>query len=285
MEHVEIAMRSTRRHDLERRLTGRFYTPLLIADRIAYYSDPLWSDAAHLTTTEAWAAALGYALQIYFDFAGYSLMAIGLGFLLGMKLTQNFNSPYRARDIGDFWRRWHMSLSFWFRDYVFFNIGGMNLRLRWTALFIAMALCGLWHGAAWTFVFWGMYHGALLIFHHLLRERKVRWKGGWLGATGTLLLVIVGWILFKADSPKLASLMYMKMLGFSTSGGIGSVPNALVVLIVIGLAWAILLPNMYEYCVTKGKTPARAILITVGILAAAAVLVLADSTPFLYAQF
>ncbi|MCD6119525.1 MBOAT family protein [bacterium] len=258
---------------------------VLIADRIAYYSEPLWGDALNLTPLEAWAAAIGYSLQIFYDFAGYSLMAIGLGFLLGLRLPQNFNSPYRAKDIGDFWRRWHMSLSFWFRDYVFFQIGGLKFDKRWWALFWTMVLCGLWHGAAWTFVIWGAYHGVLLLVHHVLRERKIRWKGGAVGIAGTLFLVIFGWVIFRADTMHTAYQVFLKMFNFQGFATGGTVPLGLIALSVIAMTWAILGPNMFEFAVTKMSPPKRWALAIIGIFAAIAVLIMADSTPFLYAQF
>jgi alginate O-acetyltransferase complex protein AlgI len=272
---------------------------ILIADRIAYYSAPLWSDIIHLSTFEAWIATFAYSIQIYFDFAGYSLIALGLGFLLGLKLPQNFNSPYRSKDISDFWRRWHMSLSFWFRDYVFFNIGGLNLTSRWVALFLTMALCGFWHGAAWTFLIWGSYHGLLLIIHHLLREHKKRWKGGWLSIIGTFFLVSIGWVIFNTTTLHNAGLMFTKMFGFllispsnALDKGIESVeiyksaiPNQLFVLMLIGFVWAVFVPNLYEYAVTQKKVPSLFITALVGFLAAVAVILVSDSNPFLYAQF
>ncbi len=272
---------------------------LLIADRVAYYSDPLWLDVVHLSAFEAWIATFAFSVQIYFDFAGYSLIAIGLGFLLGYKLPQNFNSPYRAKDISDFWRRWHMSLSFWFRDYVFFNIGGMSLNARWMALFVTMALCGFWHGASWPFIVWGAFHGLLLITHHLLREKKKRWKGGWFGIFGTFILVSISWVVFKSDSLYKAGLMYSKMLGVQTSisttvanQGIDAlqiyklaIPNQLFVLIILGVTWAIFLPNLYDYAVTRGKAPNFLISVILGFLSAVAVILISDSSPFLYAQF
>jgi len=272
---------------------------LLIADRIAYYSNPLWSDIAHLTTFEAWIATFAFSLQIYFDFAGYSLIALGLGYLFGLKLPQNFNSPYRARDIGDFWRRWHMSLSLWFRDYVFFNIGGMSLKFRWAALFITMTLCGFWHGAAWTFIIWGAYHGFLLIIHHLLRERKRRWKGGWFGVYGTFFLVSIGWVIFKADTLQYAGIIFMKMIGLQntiTSPALvnivsehqmfkSAIPNPLFVFMLLGFVWAVFAPNLYEFAVIKKKPPSIFVSALLGFLTAVALILLSDSSPFLYAQF
>ncbi len=258
---------------------------VLIADRIAYFVNPLWHSWATISTGEAWAAALGYTSQIYFDFAGYSLMAAGLGLLMGIRVAQNFNSPYRASDIGDFWRRWHMTLSFWFRDYVFFAFGGMRLNLRWGALFWTMALCELWHGAAWAFLTWGALHGLMLICHHLLRENKIRWKGGWPGKFGTLFLVVIGWVLFRAGDFEVAIGVYKKMLGFGSSTAGATVNPVLIFLTAASLIWAVFAPNAYTYFVTENRIPRKRTMVLIGFLAAVAVLLSADSAPFLYAQF
>ena len=129
----------------------------IVADSLAPHVDRLFHAHASLGLVSGWAAALGYALQLYFDFSGYSDMAVGLAFLLGFRFPQNFDSPYKALNVSDFWRRWNMTLSFWFRDYVFIPLGGSRGGRARTLrnLAITMLLAGLWHGAAWTFVVWG----------------------------------------------------------------------------------------------------------------------------------
>src|SRR4051812_28110886 len=145
---------------------------LLIADQIAPHVDRLFAGHAHLGLVQGWAAGVGYSLQLYFDFSGYSDMAVGLAFLLGFRFPQNFNSPYKSLNISDFWRRWHMSLSFWLRDYLFIPLGGSRGTKFQTLrnLSITMFLGGLWHGAQWTFVIWGLMHGAFLVGHNLARS-------------------------------------------------------------------------------------------------------------------
>ena len=130
---------------------------VIVADSLAPHVDRLFAAHAHLGLVSGWAAGLGYALQLYFDFSGYSDMAVGLAFLLGFRFPQNFNSPFKARNISDFWRRWHMTLSFWLRDYLFIPLGGSRRgRMRTLRnLAITMLIGGLWHGAAFTFVVWG----------------------------------------------------------------------------------------------------------------------------------
>jgi alginate O-acetyltransferase complex protein AlgI len=258
---------------------------VLIADRLAYYINPLWLDWRHLAAGEAWAAALGYTLQIYFDFAGYSLMALGVGYLLGLDLPQNFNSPYRSTDIADFWRRWHMSLSFWLRDYLFFPLGGMHPWRRWFALVATMAIAGLWHGAAWTFVIWGTYHGVMLLVHHALREKKLRWRGGWAGRIGTLLLVLLGWVLFRADNVAMAGTLLARMFNVPQLLAHCMMPKGYLPLAFIALLWAMLGPNVYELLQVRKARPAPVALALLGLVAAIGILMLADTSPFLYNQF
>ncbi len=138
---------------------------VLLADTIAARVDPLLVQYNELQFAAAWFCTLGYTCQLYFDFAGYSNMAVGLGQMLGFSFPQNFDSPYKSANISHFWRRWHMTLSFWLRDYLFIPLGGNKFGVRRTMrnLFIVMALGGLWHGAGWTFVLWGVFHGVLLV--------------------------------------------------------------------------------------------------------------------------
>jgi alginate O-acetyltransferase complex protein AlgI len=144
---------------------------LAIADRMAQFADPVFADPAAYRTGAVWVAVLAYALQIYCDFSGYTDMAIGSAHLLGYKLALNFNMPYLATNIAEFWRRWHISLSSWLRDYLFIPLGGSRGGTWATCrnLMITMTLGGLWHGASWTFVVWGVFHGLLLVAHRGVR--------------------------------------------------------------------------------------------------------------------
>lgn len=154
---------------------------------------------AELTCTAAWLGALAYALQIYYDFAGYSNMAIGLGRLFGFHFPVNFNFPYAASSITDFWRRWHMSLSAWFRDYVYIPLGG-NRAGRWKTirnLFLVFLMTGIWHGANWTFLVWGLWHGILLIVEKTGFPTHLP---GWMMRSWTLLAVLVGWVFFRSNN-------------------------------------------------------------------------------------
>jgi alginate O-acetyltransferase complex protein AlgI len=210
---------------------------VLVADSVAPVANMVFGhDAGALSASAAWIGVVAYTLQIYFDFSGYSDMAVGLSLLIGVRLPYNFNSPYQAWNITEFWRRWHMTLSRFLRDYLYVALGG-NRRgraRRYINLLLTMLLGGLWHGASWTFVIWGGLHGAYLVvnhFWHWLRERlgigKATGTRAWLGrAAGvalTMLCVMVGWVYFRATSLETANGIVASMFGLSEGGApIGS---------------------------------------------------------------
>ncbi len=204
------------------------FKKIILADGVAVYATPVFNAAeakAVLTFFEAWGGALAYTLQLYFDFSGYSDMAIGLAYMFGIKLPINFNSPYKATSIIDFWRRWHITLSRFLRDYLYIALGGNrkgNIR-RYINLFLTMLLGGLWHGAGWTFVLWGMLHGSYLMINHAWRKIRsdvLKWSDNvsFLEITAarvlTMLAVIIGWVYFRADSVNGANHLMLTMLGF-----------------------------------------------------------------------
>jgi alginate O-acetyltransferase complex protein AlgI len=189
---------------------------LLIAGVVAYPTDTIYGwPATEVTTAHAWLAAICYTLQIYFDFSGYSDMAIGLGAMFGFTFPENFRYPYSAASVQEFWKRWHMSLSSWFRDYLYIPLGG-NRRSEarvYANLATVFLLCGLWHGAGWTFITWGALHGSLLI---LERAGLGEWMAQWprpLRHGYTLLAVVVTWVFFRADSLTQAAAMLTAMAG------------------------------------------------------------------------
>ncbi len=184
-------------------LIGLFKKTVL-ADGLAVYVQPVFGAAAlgePLTMVEAWGGALAFTFQLYFDFSGYSDMAVGLAAMFGLGLPVNFNSPYKATSIIDFWRRWHMTLSAFLRDYLYVPLGGNRWGRvrRFGNVLITMVLGGLWHGAAWTFVFWGFLHGVLLVLNHLWRALGLRLPRP-LAWGLTFLAVTVGWVFFRADT-------------------------------------------------------------------------------------
>lgn len=189
---------------------------VLIANSVAPVADHAFALGADLDASMAWIGILSYTLQIYFDFCGYSNMAIGLAFLLGFTFPRNFDFPYAARSITDFWRRWHMSLSFWFRDYVYIPLGGnRTTRARTFAnLLIVFFLTGLWHGAAWNFIVWGMFHGALLLTERVWLGQRLARMPRWIASIYTLLMVMVGWVFFRAEGMREALHFLKKMASF-----------------------------------------------------------------------
>jgi alginate O-acetyltransferase complex protein AlgI len=256
--------------------------------------DPTWATA--------WLGAVAYAGQLYFDFSGYSDMAIGLGTMFGFRLPENFCRPYSAVSITDFWRRWHMSLSRWFRDYLYVSLGGNRhgTARTYRNLVVVFLATGLWHGAAWTFVVWGAYHGALLII-----ERAT----GLVAATGfiplrraaTFLLVLVGWVVFRAESLPAAGAMLRAMLlpdhlleprlGLAPDLALLLTTHRMVLLVVVLLT--VLLPGTWvmgkeidalEGTSLRRQVAARAVAL-VGAPYAAVVAVAGTFSPFLYFRF
>ena len=190
---------------------------VIVADNLAVTADKIFAlEPAALTPGVAWLGALTYTFQIYFDFAGYSAMAIGLALMFGFHFPENFDQPYRAASITEFWRRWHMTLSRFLRDYVYIPLGGNrkgNLR-TYVNLVLVFFLCGLWHGAAWTFVAWGLYQGALLIAERLLKDRWGLAPRGVAGIALTFLLTCFGWALFRSETLAGAGQFLATMLGW-----------------------------------------------------------------------
>lgn len=177
------------------------FKKVVIADRLSPWVADVFSHTDTITLLEAWIGALAYTFQLYFDFSGYSEMAIGLGLMLNLKLPVNFNSPYQARSIIDFWRRWHMTLGLWVREYLYIPLGG-NRHGEWAKmrnLFVSMLIIGLWHGAGWTFVFWGAMHGVALMVNHQWRRLNISLPKP-LNWGVTFLCVTVLWVFFRAEN-------------------------------------------------------------------------------------
>src|SRR5712672_624973 len=251
------------------------FKKVVIADNLAQFVSPVF---AHLdagggvTTPWAWLATLAYTLQIYFDFSGYSDMAVGLALMFGIRLPVNFRSPYRAISIIEFWRRWHITLSRFLRDYLYIPLGGNRLgeQRRYLNLLVTMLLGGLWHGAGWNFLVWGGLHGVYLCINHLWRA----WRGGKADAspTGpaakgvcwaiTFFAVVLGWVFFRARTADGAWQMLSGLFGFE-AGSSAYVPSGILRLmdlpvlvgeerllligggaVALGLAIALALPNV-----------------------------------------
>lgn len=237
---------------------------LLLADPMSAYADPVFSAVAHgqaVGPLIAWTGALAYTLQIYFDFSGYSDMAVGLSMLFGIRLPINFNSPYKAQNIIEFWRRWHMTLSQFLRDYLYIWLGGNRHgeARRLLNLMLTMLLGGLWHGAAWTFVAWGAIHGGYLCVNHLYRKLPGSFQlDGYLPKSITIpasvlltfIAVIIAWVFFRADSMHAAQLMLTAMMGAGDSQWLDIFKELTVPKFVASASLSMLIiwffPNMYE---------------------------------------
>ncbi len=256
---------------------------VIIADTLAAFVDPV---LAHWHTASAgalWLAMLGYTFQLYFDFSGYSSMAVGLGYLFGLRIPMNFNSPYKALDPSDFWKRWHISLSTCMRDYLYIPFGG-NRGSKFQVnrnLMLTMLIGGLWHGADWTFIIWGAYHGVLLSIH---RAAGATWDAlpQMVRRVGMVFLALIGWVFFRAHGMGMAIGMLGRMFG-----GASGVPVAQAGLVIGAVAvagiWGMFGPNIYDLNYEPKWWKSAALATAFG---AALALIAGDRTsPFLYFQF
>ncbi len=264
---------------------------ILLANPLGHVADRAFGAAA-LSAVDGWTGLVAYAFQIYFDFSAYSDMAVGLGLMLGFLLVRNFDDPYKADSITDFWRRWHISLSTWLRDYLYIPLGGNRVSLprTYANLLIVMVLGGLWHGASWTFVVWGTLHGAMLalergqgkdsLYRRLPRPARV---------AVTFAVACVGWVFFRADSIGAAG-TYLRSLaglaavppGASLAAGAMYTPYHLLVLAVAAVfVWGA--PQAWQY--TQRLTPMRAA-VCLAVLGVSVLLMWTQTVnPFLYYQF
>jgi alginate O-acetyltransferase complex protein AlgI len=260
---------------------------LLIADQLHPYVTRLYDSHAHLGLLTGWAAAVGYSLQLYFDFSGYSDMAVGLAMLLGFRFPQNFNSPFKAENISDFWRRWHMSLSSWFRDYLFIPLGGSRCGTGRTIrnLVITMFLVGLWHGAAWTFIIWGLVHGAYLGGHALLRKAGLTPRSVAVNRVITFALVCAAFVIFRSPDLGTAGNILSSMAGLH---GLDPARRLAVLLplkfaLLVGalLLFVNLAPNTWQIRIQPRIWHGAA----VGVAAGLAIMTISQPHPFIYFQF
>ncbi|MDR3533790.1 MAG: MBOAT family protein [Rhodopila sp.] len=259
-----------------------------LADTLAMLADPLFHQAllAPLSAAQAWTAAAAYTLQIYFDFSGYSDMALGLALMFGFQLPFNFDAPYRARSVRDFWRRWHMTLSRFLRDYLYVPLGGNRGSSSRQAVNViaTMLLGGLWHGANWTFVAWGGLHGVALAVNHVWEKRGLRLPAAvaWLL---TLLFVVVCWVLFRSPDFTHAGQILSSMVGLHGAGTL-SLDRESVSALVIGALVATLGPTSQEAAL-RWLRPQTWLALPAGVLLAYLLLLIGGRLPnvFIYFQF
>jgi alginate O-acetyltransferase complex protein AlgI len=272
---------------------------VVIADAVAPIADAAFaSSSGDLTFGAAWLGLLAYTIQIYFDFSGYSDMAIGLGRILGFRFPENFDRPYSSHSITEFWRRWHMSLSSWFRDYLYIPLGGNrhSPARTYANLWIVFLVTGLWHGANWTFIAWGAWHGLLLIIERVTgwRERRLTALPAVIGARAlTLGLVMAGWVLFRAPDLPAAIGYYgalvspdLSPLPFEVARAAGNRAMAILTLasLVFVLPRAFRMSDLMEQDGLKGKAGRIAVL-AVGYPYALTLVIAGSLTAFIYFQF
>lgn len=261
------------------------FKKVLIADSLL----PIVSSVFNISLTsfsliQAWVGAIAYSLQLYFDFSGYSDMAVGLGLFFNVKLPINFNSPYQANSIIDFWRRWHITLSIFLKDYLYIPLGGNknNIILKYRNLFLTMLLGGLWHGAGWTFILWGILHGIFLIINHLVRDLKI-FINNTFSRIITLVCIVLSWVVFRSESLEQSYNILKSMLGFGQGYLRGT--NRFDILLICGLVFSVLLlPNSNYYVSKIENKPIRYGLIT-AILFFLSFINLDQISEFIYYQF
>jgi len=298
------------------------FKKVVLADNVAPYADAIFNAAARqeiLTLTEAWVGALAYTLQLYFDFSGYSDMAIGGALLFGVRFPWNFDAPYKAACIIDFWRRWHITLSEFLRDYLYIPLGGNHCGAfrRSLNILLTMLLGGLWHGANWTFVLWGGLHGFYVVINHLWRDWRARTSEvpsrpsaakRIPGSVLTFLAVVAGWVMFRAENLSAAVSLYRSMIGLAGWSGWSTDPPTLLphlasaaqtyepfgwVAALLALCW--FTPSLREQVEAyESGTRRRGVLhwsasrtwaVYSGLLAWLSIMFLARPTEFLYYQF
>jgi alginate O-acetyltransferase complex protein AlgI len=264
------------------------FKKVMLADTFSPMVGRIFEHVGPVSFSDAWGATLAFAVQVYFDFSGYSDMAIGLALLFNMRLPENFNSPYKARSMIDFWRRWHMTLSTFLRDYLYIPLGGnrRGRRRQYLNLMITMSLCGLWHGSTWTFVIFGALHGLYLTINHLWQRSgfKLPDVAAW---ALTFVAMLFSWVLFRAQTLGAAHHIFAGMLGltgFAWHPFSYSLGGKEYRLIVGALCVTLFFPNR-QAIMQWEWTSDRVYAIVFTLLVALPLLRLGDSAPFVYFQF
>ena len=238
-----------------RRFIVGFGKKIIVANNVALIADAVFdSNPNTIGSVLVWIGAIAYTLQIYFDFSGYSDMAIGLGRMFGFNFLENFNYPYISKNITDFWRRWHMSLSTWFRDYVYIPLGGNRVsKIRWLRnIFVVWFLTGLWHGASWNFVLWGLYYGFLLVIEKLLLNNIIKKMPNIIAHIYSIVFIIIGWIIFRVEDISKLKTFIISLFSFTSSDFIAfiskntAVISALPYMIIGVVASTPIVNNLYK---------------------------------------
>ena len=294
----------TRRESAEEFAGGaeRFVVGLGKKVLLANSAGALWDsirvmDASTMPALTAWLGIAAYTFQIYFDFSAYSDMAIGLGHMFGFRFLENFNYPYQAKSVTEFWRRWHISLGTWFREYVYIPLGGNRVsRARFIRnIMIVWMLTGIWHGADWNFVLWGIYYGVLLLVEKLFLKKYLEKTPGWLQHVYTMFTVMIGWFIFTWNENE-SGFAYLKAMfgmggGFADRGTVYLLYTNAILLVMLILGSTDLPARLAGLCRARiaGRdtltTVVRCVFLTAVFLLSTAYLVNASYNPFLYFRF
>lgn len=222
---------------------------VLIANVMGAKADEILSmDFMAMDTTTAWVGILAYTFQIYFDFSGYSDMAIGIGRMIGFKFPENFENPYTSKSITEFWRRWHMTLGAWMKNYLYIPLGGnkvkTNRRLYFNLWFVFL-VSGLWHGAAWNFIIWGAFHGFFLVIERLFLSKLLKKAGAAISLTYTFFVTVMGWVIFRIEDYQSAYVFYKRLFSFnfSTFDFSGDLQFSFLLFIAVFFSFFTLLPS------------------------------------------
>jgi len=266
---------------------------MLLANPMAYIADEIYLlPVDDISTPMAWMAAIAYSLQIYFDFSGYSDMAIGLGKMFGFDIAENFNYPYISKSIREFWTRWHISLSIWFRDYLYIPLGGSRGSTLFTMrnLIIVFFITGLWHGASWSFIGWGLFHGFFMLLERVGFDKILKRIPSFFQNIYVLLIVVFGWVFFRIESWNDALTIQKSMIGLGSSSGpytLSSVMNSYYwVMLFIAIVMAFPVVQFIERLLPQKTIKVLGVISIVFILVLS-VIEMANNTysPFIYFRF
>lgn len=246
---------------------------------------------SRMSVLTAWIGIFAYTMQLYFDFSGYSDMAIGLGQMLGFNFNKNFDYPYISTSVSEFWRRWHISLGSWFRDYIYIPLGGNRVSTgrHIRNILVVWALTGLWHGASWNFVFWGVYYGLLLLAEKFLLGRFLEKAPVWLRNLYTMFAVIIGWVFFSQTTPAAIGKMLGAMFGlgascFADRASLYALKSGLILMIISVISCR---PGLYQYFkrLARRNTYLAAVINAILFFLCIAYMIYSSYTPFMYQQF
>ena len=294
----EIENRKVKTDELYRgikRFTIGLAKKAILANGCASVADTLVptlaKDIAEIPAAGLWIGMLFYALQIYLDFSAYSDMAIGLGQMLGFNFNKNFDYPYISTSVSEFWRRWHISLGSWFRDYIYIPLGGNRVSTgrHIRNILVVWALTGLWHGASWNFVFWGIYYGLLLLAEKFLLGRFLEKAPVWLRNLYTMFAVIIGWVFFSQTTPAAIGKMLGSMFGlgascFADRASLYALKSGLILMIISVISCR---PGLYQYFkrLARRNTYLAAVINAILFFLCIAYMIYSSYTPFMYQQF